>query len=179
MQKSPLFFLFINNYNLNELSNLKNNINLIYRNYEEKIDINSIKKIQAFCKKTNRKLFIANDFKVAFKLDLDGVYLPSFNQHLNIIGKSRKRNFKIIGSAHNIKEINIKEKQGCKIIFLSPLFNVSKNKQSLGVIKFNLITLNQNLKFVALGGINAINYKKIYLTKSIGIAGIRWLKNWK
>src|SRR6056300_741854 len=107
MQKSPLFFLFINNYNLNELSTLKNNINLIYRNYEEKIDINSIKKIQAFCKKTNRKLFIANDFKVAFKLDLDGVYLPSFNQHLNIIGKRRKRNFKIIGSAHNIKEINI------------------------------------------------------------------------
>jgi len=29
---------------------------------------------------------------------------------------------------------------------------------------------------VALGGINDDNYKKIYLTKSSGIAGIRWLK---
>ena len=171
-----MFFLFINNYNLNELSNLKNNINLIYRNYDEKINVNLIKKIRAFCKKTNRKLFIANDYKVAFNLDLDGVYLPSFNQQLDIIGKSRRKNFKIIGSAHNIKEINIKKNQGCKIIFLSPLFKVEKKKQFYGVTKFNLITLNQNLKFIALGGINGKNYKKLYLTKIVGFAGIRWLK---
>jgi thiamine-phosphate pyrophosphorylase len=99
--------LLINN--LDELSALKKNINLIYRNYDNKIGTNSIKKIQTFCRKTNRKLFIANDFKLAFNLNLDGVYLPSFNQQLNIIGKSRRKNFKIIGSAHNIKEIKIKK----------------------------------------------------------------------
>ena len=176
MQKNPLFFLFINNYNLYELFKLKSNINLIYRNYDEKINLNSIKKIQSYCKKTNRKLFIANNYKVAFNLNLDGVYLPSFNQQLNIIGKSRRKNFEIIGSAHNIKEINIKKKQGCMLIFLSPIFKTKKNDDYLGVIKFNLIKLNQNSSFVALGGINSLNYKKIYLTKSKGIAGIKWLK---
>jgi thiamine-phosphate pyrophosphorylase len=176
MQKNPLFFLFINNYHLNELSTLKNNINLIYRNYDKKININSIKKLQTFCKKTNRKLFIANNYKIAFKLNLDGIYLPSFNHQLSFVGKNKRKNFEIIGSAHNIKEIYIKKKQGCNLIFLSPFIKVDKNKKFLGIIKYNLITLNQKLKFVALGGINDNNYKKIYLTKSIGIAGIRWLK---
>jgi thiamine monophosphate synthase len=69
MQNNPLFYLFVDNYHLDELSALKKNINLIYRNYDNKIDTNSIKKLQAFCQKTNRKLFIANDFKLAFKLN--------------------------------------------------------------------------------------------------------------
>mgnify|MGYP005664971923 CR=1 FL=1 len=38
MHNNPLFFLFVNNYNLNELSNLKKNINIIYRNYDDNID---------------------------------------------------------------------------------------------------------------------------------------------
>jgi len=97
MQKNPLFFLFINNYHLNELSTLKNNINLIYRNYDKKININSIKKLQTFCKKTNRKLFIANNYKIAFKLNLDGIYLPSFNHQLSFVGKNKRKNFEIIG----------------------------------------------------------------------------------
>jgi thiamine-phosphate pyrophosphorylase len=176
MQNNPFFYLFVDNYHLDELFSLKKNINLIYRNYDNKIDTNSIKKLHAFCQKTNRKLFIANDYKLAFNLNLDGVYLPSFNQKLNIIGKSRRKNFKIIGSAHNIKEIKIKITQGCELIFLSPLFKTKKNNSFLGVIKFNLLKLNQRSSFVALGGINDFNYKKIYLTKSRGIAGIKWLK---
>jgi thiamine-phosphate pyrophosphorylase len=176
MQNKPLFYLFIDNYHLDELSALKKNINLIYRNYDNKIDANSIKKLHTFCKKTNRKLFVANDYKLAFNLNLDGVYLPSFNQKLNIIGKSRRKNFKIIGSAHNIKEIKIKITQGCELIFLSPIFKTKKNNSYLGVVKFNLLKLNQKSSFVALGGINDFNYKKIYLTKSRSIAGIKWVK---
>jgi thiamine-phosphate pyrophosphorylase len=76
MQNNPLFFLFIDSYHLDLLSTLKKNINLIYRNYDNKIDTKSIKKLQTFCKKTNRKIFIANDYKLAFNLNLDGVYLP-------------------------------------------------------------------------------------------------------
>ena len=176
MQNNPLIFLFIDNYHLDLLSALKKNINLIYRNYDNKIDTKSIKKLQTFCRKTNRKLFIANDYKLAFNLNLDGVYLPSFNKRLNIIGKSKRKNFKIIGSAHNIKEIKIKINQGCELIFLSPIFKTNKNNSYLGVVKFNLVKLNQKSSFVALGGINDFNYKKIYLTKPIGIAGIKWVK---
>ena len=35
---------------------------------------------------------------------------------------------------------------------------------------------NENIKFIALGGICKSNIKKVYLTKSIGFAGISWIK---
>jgi len=41
-----------------------------------------------------------------------------------------------MGSAHSIKEIKIKEQQGVKLIFLSPLFKVKKNKNFLNPVKF-------------------------------------------
>ena len=62
------------------------------------------------------------------------------------------------------------------MIFLSPLFKTIKKNNYLGIIKFNLITLNQKTNFIALGGINADNFRKVYNTKSVGISGIRWLK---
>ena len=49
------------------------------------------------------------------------MYIPSFNKNLgfrNIV----KKNFEILGSAHNVAEVKIKEKQGCSAIFLSPIF---------------------------------------------------------
>ena len=50
-----------------------------------------------------------------------------------------KKEFKIIGSAHNISEIKIKEKQNCEYIFLSPLFKTNKHKYYLNVVKFKVI----------------------------------------
>ena len=41
---------------------------------------------------------------------------------INFKNLSLKKNFKLIGSAHNLNEIKIKEKQGCEEIFLSPIF---------------------------------------------------------
>lgn len=107
---------------------------------------------------------------------MDGVYIPSFNKNLNFSNLNIQRKFEIIGSAHNKKEIIIKKHQNCKLIFLAPLFKTTKNKKYLNIIKYNLITLNEKKKFVALGGISKSNIKKVYLTKSIGFAGISWIK---
>ena len=109
-------------------------------------------------------------------MDLDGVYLPSFNKNLKYSNLQLSKEFKIIGSAHNISEIKTKEKQNCEYIFLSPLFKTDKNKNYLDVIKFNLISNVTNKKIVCLGGINLNNLQKIYLTKSEGIASISWIK---
>ena len=176
MQNKPLFFLFVNSFNLDELSQLKKNIHIIYRNYDHNINVESIIKIKNYCKKTDQKFYLANNFKLAFKLNLSGVYIPSFNKQLNFVGKSLTKKFKVIGSAHNLKEIKIKQKQGCELIFISPVFKTNKNNSFLGIKKFNLMTLNQKINLIALGGINADNFKKIYSTKSIGISGIKWLK---
>ena len=152
------------------------NIALIYRNYEKKPSKSLILKIRNYCKKRKIKFYLANNYKMAISLDLDGVYLPSFNKQIIFNIFSKRKNFLILGSAHSINEINIKQKQKCKLIFLAPIFKVNKKKHFLGINKFNQLVTNKKILFVALGGINDLNIKKINLLKCYGFAGISWIK---
>ena len=70
--------------------------------------------------------------------------------------------YKIIGSAHNIKELNLKIIQGCSYFIFSRLFETNyKNKPGyLGIIKFNLFKLSIKKNLVPLGGINLLNLNK-------------------
>ena len=88
-----------------------------------------------------------------------------------------KKKFSIIGSAHNIKEIKIKETQLVNKIFLSSLFK--KNKNYLGVNKFKLLTKSTKMKIVALGGISVKNLKKLKLINCFGFAGISFFEQKK
>ena len=149
----PRVFYFVNDFNKEELSFLNKKIAIIYRNYE-KTDLKQVIQLKNFCKKNGKSLYLANKPRLAFKLRLSGAYIPSFNKNLNINKYKNFKNFQLIGSAHNIKEIHIKLKQGVKCLFLSPLFETKKNKKFLDVYKFKLLKKNTRLKTVALGGIN-------------------------
>ena len=98
------------------------------------------------------KFYLSNNIKLAIKLDLDGAYIPAFNKSLKHLSYSYKKKFKIVGSAHNIKEIREKEIQNVRKIFLSSLFK--KNKNYLGINKFKFIANLTKKKVVALGGIS-------------------------
>ena len=177
MQKkvSQLYY-FIDKYNYAELSKLSKNINIIYRNYKKNIDISTLISIRNYCKKNRIKFFISNNVKLAIKYRLDGVYIPAFNKKINFIKFLLPTNFEIIGSAHNNIEISIKQKQGCNIIFVSPIFEVKKKNYFLNVVKFNLLTLNKKIKFVALGGISKKNKNKLNLLTICGFAGISYFQ---
>ena len=155
---------------------MNRNINIIYRNYHQKDLEKTIKEINFFCKKNKRKLFISNYLDLALKYSLNGLYLPSFNKSLKYNNISNKKNFKIIGSAHNLPELKIKEKQGCDEIFVSPIFYNPKNKNYLDIVKFNNLVSFTQKKTIALGGINQKNVKKLRCTKVHGFAGISWIK---
>ena len=178
MQKNlPKVYCFVNEFNLSDLSKLSKNINIIYRNYNNINHIEEVYKLKQFCKYSKNKIYLSNNIKLSIKLGLDGTYIPSFNNQINYIGSfSLPKTFKIIGSAHNLKEIFIKKKQKCDEVFLSPLFKVDKSKKFLNVSKFNLIAINSKTSCIALGGINQSNYKKIKLLKSRGFATISWAK---
>ena len=105
--------------------NKDKNISIIYRNYNKIYSENEVLEIKKFCLSTNRNLYISNNIYLANKLNLDGIYLPSFNKNISILGKIDKR-LKIIGSAHNYREITIKKKQRVDLIFISPIFKVKK-----------------------------------------------------
>ena len=176
-RKNPYIFYFIDKYNIDELTNLEKNIDLIFRNYNKKLKIDELKSIHRFCKINKRNLYLSNNIKLALRLGLSGVYIPSFNNSLNFASKySLPDKFEIIGSAHNVSEIRIKKFQKCSKIFLSPIFKSKKNEKFLSTIKFNLTTISEGVDFIALGGINKNNYKKLRLTKVVGFAGISWIK---
>ena len=174
--KLPSFFSFIDILNKDHIRKLNKKIAIIYRNYSIPYDKKLILDIKKICKKDGRKFFLSNNLKLAINLDLDGVYLPSFNKNQNIQKKSVKNNFLIMGSAHSIDEIIIKEKQGAKLIFISPLFKTNKKKNFLNPLKFNLLASKTKRKVIALGGISSKNMKKLKLTKAFGFGAISYFE---
>jgi len=168
-------YYFINNFDTNIINKQDSKTIIIYRNYtSKKIDEKLILKIKNYCKKKLLKFYISNEVKLAVKLNLDGVYIPSFNKNFSHLSFSYKKNFEIIGSAHNLKEIKIKELQNVKKIFLSSLFK--KNKNYLGINKFKLLSNLTETKIVSLGGISNNNLKKLKLLNNPDFAGISYFE---
>ena len=159
---------------MKNLNKLNKNVSVIYRKYTGNINEKEIINIKNVCKKQKRKFFISNNIELAVRLSLDGVYLPSFNKSFKHNVYKTKKNFQIIGSAHNIKEIREKEAQGVEIIFIASLFK--KKKTWLGINRFNLLSKCTNRKVIALGGISKQNIRKINMLSISGFAGISFFE---
>ena len=170
----PKQYYFIEKFDKKILKNQSPKTAIIYRNYTKKINIAEVLKIKKFCNKNKLRLFISNNFKLALKLNLQGAYIPSFNKSYYHLNFSIKKNFIIIGSAHNLREIRIKEKQKVDAIFLSSIFK--KNNNYLGLFKFlNLCSLSKKT-VIALGGISHKNKKILNMFNLWGFAGISYFK---
>jgi thiamine-phosphate pyrophosphorylase len=168
-------YYFINKFDTNNINKQDKHTTIIYRNYSSKpIDQTLILKIKRYCKKKSIKFYLSNNIKLAIKLDLDGAYIPAFNKNLKHLAYSYKKNFKIIGSAHNLKEIRIKENQTVNKIFLSSLFK--KNKNFLGMNRFKLLSKLTIKDIVVLGGISEKNKKKLSLLNQYDFAGISYFE---
>ena len=168
-------YYFINNFETNIIDKLDSQTTVIYRNYNSNlINEELIIKIKKYCKKRKIKFFLSNNIRLAIKLDLDGAYIPSFNKSTQHLAFSVKKKFSLIGSAHNNKEIKIKEIQNVNRIFLSSVFK--KNKNYLGINRFKLISNFTKKKVVALGGISKTNIKKLRLFNSSEFAGISYFE---
>ena len=168
-------YYFIDEFNPNHLKVLDKNISLIWRSKYKQRNLKLISKLADFCKKYKRSLFLSNDVKLALKLKLNGAYISAHNKDFRFNNYKLKKNFKIIGSAHNHIEINIKKKQKIKEIFISPIFK-HKNKAPLGIHKLKYIFEDTEFEKIALGGINYKNIKLLKLSNFIGIAGISIFK---
>ena len=169
-------YYFINSLDTNNFKKQDKQTIIIYRNYaSKKIDTYKLLKLKNFLKRKGNKFLIANNFKLALKLGLDGVYLPSYNKEYNHLAYSTFTKFIILGSAHNLKEIRIKELQKVQKIFLSSLFK--RNSNYLGLYKFKILRNYTKKKIVALGGISKRNIRKIRLINKISsFAGISYFE---
>ena len=168
-------YYFINKFETNNIDKLDKQTVVIYRNYNSKVANNElIIKLKKYCRKKRIKFFLSNNIKLAIKLDLDGAYIPSFNKSIRHLSYSFKKKFSIVGSAHNIKEIKIKEAQRVNKIFISSLFK--KNKNYLGLNRFKLISNLTKKKVVALGGLSKENITKLKLLNNSEFAGISFFE---
>ena len=168
-------YYFISKFDTNNIDKLDKQTAIIYRNYSTKIiDQTLILKIKKYCKKNSIRFYLSNNIRLAIKLDLDGAYIPAFNNSLKHLAYSYKKNFKLIGSAHNLREIRIKENQNVSKIFLSSLFK--KNKNFLGINKFKLLSKLTKKDIVVLGGISKKNKKKLSLLSQSDFAGISYFE---
>jgi len=168
-------YYFINNFDTNNIDQLDKKTIIIYRNYKSKnIDQFQILKLKIYCKKRGLKFYLSNNIKLAIKLGLDGAYIPSFNKKFNHLSYTYDKYFKIIGSAHNLKEIKIKELQRVDKIFLSSLFK--KNKNYLGINKFKYLSNLTKKKIVVLGGVTKKNIKQLNLLNNFEFAGISYFE---
>ena len=127
------------------------------------------------CKNNFISIFVANDTNLLHKIRSNNFYVSSFNKKKYFYLKRYNPQIKIIGSAHNLKEINEKFNQGCDKVVFSRLFKTYKNG-FYDVVKFNLITHNYRGKVVALGGINTLNHKKLQMVNCVGFALLKELR---
>ena len=148
------YFLIIESIKDLNLRNIKliNKYIIIYRNKGKIENIEELIKFRRKCKSKKIDFFVSNNKKLSILLKADGLYISAHNLDLRL-AKLKKSNFKIIGAAHNIKELNIKILQGCSDIIFSRLFKVSHpfKKGYLGVVKFNLFGLTRKTNLVPLG----------------------------
>ena len=168
-------YYFINKFETNNIDKQDKQTVIIYRNYSSNLPNEElILKIKKYCKKRGNKFYLSNNIKLAIKLNLDGAYIPSFNKTTRHLAYTFKKNFNDFGSAHNLKEIRIKERQNVNKIFLSSLFK--KNNNYLGINKFNSLTKLTKKDTVALGGISKYNLKKLLLINQSEFAGISYFE---
>ena len=142
-------YYFINKFETNNIDKQDKQTVVIYRNYSsKKTNEELILKIKRYCKKRGIKFYLSNNIKLAIKFNLDGAYIPSFNKNTKHLAYSFKKNFNIVGSAHNLKEIRTKENQNVRKIFLSSLFKINKN--FLGVNRFKILAKLTKKKYCSI-----------------------------
>jgi len=148
------------------------------KNYSLKKKIIIGKKIKNICNQNAVKFIINDDPSLALKLNADGCHLGQKDMNIKIAKKLLGK--KIIGiTCHN--SVNLAKKaikaKASYIAFGS--FYQSKTKKTKYTASIKI--LNKVKKFtktpiVAIGGINAVNYKNLLLNKAnfLAISGYVW-----
>ena len=167
-------YYFINKFDQSHIDKQDKKTTIIYRNHNQTLDKKLIIKIKNYCKIRGNKFLLSNNIKLAIHLNLDGVYISSFNKDKKHLSFSLKKNFIILGSVHNVYEMKTKELQNVNSCFLSSLFK--KNKNFLGIYRFKLLSSLSKKPIIALGGISNDNFKKLNLINCLGFAGISFFE---
>ena len=148
------------------------------KNYSFKKKITIGKKIKNICKKNKVKFIINDDPLLALKLNADGCHLGQKDMNINIAKKILGK--KIIGiTCHNSMNLAKKAIKAKADYIAFGAFNQSKTKKTKYVASVKILNKVKKLTkipTVAIGGINAVNYKNLLLNNAnfLAISGYIW-----
>jgi len=148
------------------------------KNYSQYKKMKIGEKIKNICKKNKVKFIINDDPLLALKLDADGCHLGQKDMNIKLAKKILGK--KIIGiTCHNSMSLAKKAIKAKADYIAFGAFNQSKTKRTKYVASVKI--LNKVKKFtktpiVAIGGINAVNYKNLLLNNAnfLAISGYIW-----
>ena len=169
---------FYNNLNLVLKTKKVSFFQLRLKNYSLKKKIIIGKKIKNICKKNKVKFIINDDPLLALKLDADGCHLGQKDMNINIAKKILGK--KIIGiTCHNSMNLAKKAIKAKADYIAFGAFNQSKTKKTKYVASVKILNKVKKLTktpTVAIGGINAVNYKNLLLNNAnfLAISGYIW-----
>lgn len=133
--------------------------------------------------KSETKLLINDRADIALAARADGVHLTARSLSADIIKKNFPDDFIVGVSAHTLEEAEKARAQAADFVTFSPIFSTpAKEKYGapLGLEKLRAVC--ERLKpfpVVALGGVNADNYKSVLDAGARGFAAIRFLNDAK
>ena len=165
------YYLYIKNTKDLDIKRIKkrNKFTVIYNSNKPEEKFDNLLRFRKKCKSKSIGFYVSNDIRLCTNLKADGLYISSYNNKRNYCYHQK------IGSAHNHKEINQKNREGCRRIVLSRLFKTDyrEKKGYYGLIKFNA---NSYKDIIALGGIRLNNINKLKLLRSDFIAILSEIK---
>ena len=148
------------------------------KNYSLKKKIIIGKKIKNICKKNNVKFLINDDPLLTLKYDADGCHLGQKDMNIKIAKKILGK--KIIGiTCHNSMNLAKKAIKAKADYIAFGAFNQSKTKKTKHVASvkiLNKVSSFTKIPIVAIGGINAVNYKNLLLNNAnfLAISSYIW-----
>lgn len=124
------------------------------------------------------KILINDRADIAFAANADGVHLTSRSLAADILRCHFPNDFIIGVSTHTIEKAELAKNQDADFVTFSPIFGSPQKGNPLGVEKLREVC--EKLKpfpVIALGGIDATNYKSVLENGANGFAAIRFLNN--
>ncbi len=113
------------------------------------------------------RVLLHSDYKLAYKLNADGVHLKS--TQFKDIREAKSLGLFVIISTHTLEEVKKAEDLGADMVTLSPIFYSPSKGLPLGVKKLNIVISSVSIPVIALGGI--ITQEHINSCVDVGVSG--------
>lgn len=131
-------------------------------------------------KNSQTRLLVNDRADIALAANADGVHLTVNSLPADVIRQNFPKDFIIGVSAHALADIQTAHSRNADFAVFSPVFRTPNKGEPQGVDKLRKVCQAvPNFPIIALGGVDATNYKSVLTAGAGGFAAIRFLNDAK